>query len=197
MIAGLLAFTFYTGNEPESKFGETGEYKVAIFAGGCFWCMEPPYDELDGVISTTVGYTGGHLRNPSYGEVSAGNTGHTEVIEIRYNQEKITYQKLLEVFWVNIDPTVTNRQFCDNGSQYRTAIFYQNDMQKTLAEESKQKLINSERFDRIVTEINPKSVFYRAEEYHQDYYLKNPLQYKFYRSNCGRDSRLKELWSNR
>lgn len=195
-IVGLIAFIFYTLDGPETTSSELGEYEIAIFAGGCFWCMEPPYDELDGIITTIVGYTGGHLRNPSYGEVSAGNSGHTEAIEIRYNPKKITYQKLLEVFWVNIDPTAVNRQFCDNGSQYRTAIFYQNDIQKKLAEASKQSLINSGRFKHIATEIHPISIFYPAEEYHQDYYLKNPLQYKFYRYNCGRDSRLKELWNN-
>jgi peptide-methionine (S)-S-oxide reductase len=158
--------------------------------------MEPPYDELDGVISTIVGYTGGQLRNPSYGEVSAGNTGHTEGMEIRYDPSKITFQELLDVFWVNIDPTVNDRQFCDRGSQYRAAIFYHDDKQKALAEASKQKWIDSGRFDRVVTEISPASVFYKAEEYHQDYYLKNPLRYKFYRYNCGRDRRLEDLWGS-
>ena len=195
-IAGLIAFIFYTLDGPETTSSELGEYEIAIFAGGCFWCMEPPYDELDGIITTIAGYTGGNLRNPSYGEVSAGNSGHTEAIKIRYNPKKITYQKLLEVFWVNIDPTAVNRQFCDNGSQYRTAIFYQNDIQKKLAKASKQSLINSGRFKHIATEIHPISIFYPAEEYHQDYYRKNPLQYKFYRYNCGRDRRLKELWNN-
>ena len=203
LIAGLLAFTVYSlakpsaDPEPQSdETGQTGAYALATFAGGCFWCMEPPYDELDGVISTIVGYTGGQLRNPSYGEVSAGNTGHTEGMEIRYDPSKITFQELLDVFWVNIDPTVNDRQFCDRGSQYRAAIFFHDDKQKALAEASKQKWIDSGRFDRVVTEISPASVFYKAEEYHQDYYLKHPLRYKFYRYNCGRDRRLEDLWGS-
>ena len=209
LAAGLIAcaaYTVYTvansktGPEPES--GETsgtmqtGEYALATFAGGCFWCMEPPYDELDGVVSTIVGYTGGHVRNPSYGEVSAGGTGHTEAMEVRYDPAKITYRELLDVFWMNIDPTVDDRQFCDKGSQYRAGIFYHDDSQKALAEASKQKWIDSGRFDRVVTEVTKASKFYKAEEYHQDYYIKNPLRYKFYRYNCGRDRRLEELWGD-
>ena len=209
LAAGLIAcaaYTVYTvansktGPEPES--GETsgtmqtGEYALATFAGGCFWCMEPPYDELDGVVSTIVGYTGGHVRNPSYGEVSAGGTGHTEAMEVRYDPAKITYRELLDVFWMNIDPTVDDRQFCDKGSQYRAGIFYHDDSQKALAEASKQEWIDSGRFDRVVTEVTPASKFYKAEEYHQDYYIKNPLRYKFYRYNCGRDRRLEELWGD-
>ncbi len=167
----------------------------AIFAGGCFWCMEPPYDHLDGVLATTSGYIGGRKVNPSYKEVSAGGTGHTEAVEITYDPEKITYQQLLDVFWVNIDPLVENRQFCDRGSQYRTGIFYLDDEQKALAETSKKVLVASGRFDSpIVTEITAAGRFYPAEDYHQDYYLKNPVRYRYYRYSCGRDQRLEELW---
>jgi peptide-methionine (S)-S-oxide reductase len=168
---------------------------IATFAGGCFWCMEHPYDELKGVISTTVGYTGGHVKNPSYEQVSAGGTGHAESIEVAYNPEKISYQKLLNVFWYNIDPLTKDAQFCDSGHQYRSAIFYHNKEQKRLAEQSKQQLEQSGRFDQsIVTEIVKAGPFYPAEDYHQNYYLKNPLSYKFYRYTCGRDQRLEELW---
>ncbi len=168
---------------------------AATFAGGCFWCMQPPYDKLDGVISTTVGYTGGDVANPTYEQVSAGGTGHAESIRVIYNPQKITYQQLLDVFWHNVDPLTKDRQFCDAGHQYRTAIFYHTDEQRRLAEESKQSLGASGRFDRpIVTEIAAAGPFYPAEEYHQKYYLKNPVRYKFYRWNCGRDQRLEDLW---
>jgi peptide-methionine (S)-S-oxide reductase len=171
--------------------------EIATFAGGCFWCMEPPFDKLDGVISTTSGYTGGKTKNPSYQEVSAGNTGHAESVRIVYDPSKISYSRLLEVFWHNIDPTALNRQFCDSGNQYRSAIFYHNEMQKKLALESKLSLEKTKPFQGpIVTEITPASEFYPAEEYHQDYYRKNPIRYKYYRYSCGRDKRLKELWGN-
>lgn len=167
----------------------------AIFAGGCFWCMEPPFDALDGVISTTSGYAGGHTVNPGYRDVSSGGTGHAEVVRVVYDPAKISYARLLEVFWRNVDPTTPDRQFCDTGSQYRTAIFYQNDEQKEEAEKSLRELKKSKPFPgRIVTEITRVTAFYPAEEYHQDYYLKNPIRYKYYRYNCGRDSRLRELW---
>src|SRR5262245_11775837 len=165
----------------------------ATFAGGCFWCMEPPFDKLDGVISTISGYAGGTKKNPTYEEVSAGKTGHAEVVQITYDPKKITYEKLLEVFWHNVDPLTPNRQFCDVGSQYRTAIFYHDETQKRLAEESKKAL--SKRFkEPIVTEIVAASEFYPAEDYHQHYYIKNPLRYKYYRYSCGRDQRLEALW---
>ena len=167
----------------------------ATFAGGCFWCMEPPYDKLEGVYSTTSGYTGGHKENPTYEEVSAGGTGHAEAIELLYDPEKISYEKLLEVFWVNIDPTVKDRQFCDPGNQYRTAIFYHNEEQKALAEASKKPVV--EKFGTVYTEIVPATTFYPAEEYHQDYYKKNPARYKYYRTGCGRDKRLEQLWGKK
>jgi peptide-methionine (S)-S-oxide reductase len=167
----------------------------AIFAGGCFWCMEPPYDKLDGVISTTSGYIGGSVKNPTYEQVSSGSTGHTEVVQVVYDPKKISYEKLLEVFWRNIDPTVKNQQFCDVGSQYRSGIFYLGDEQKKLAEASKAALDRSKPFkEPIVTEITRATEFYPAEEYHQDFYKKNPVRYKFYRNGCGRDARLQQLW---
>jgi len=166
----------------------------ATFAGGCFWCMEPPFDKLDGVISTTSGYTGGQVKNPTYEQVSAGGTGHAEALQVVYDPAKISYAQLLEVFWRNIDPTVKDRQFCDVGNQYRTAIFYHDDEQKRLALESKQRLDKSGKLGAIQTEIVPAGAFYPAEDYHQDYYKKNPIRYKYYRWSCGRDQRLEELW---
>jgi peptide-methionine (S)-S-oxide reductase len=169
--------------------------RTATFAGGCFWCMEPPFDDLPGVISTTSGYTGGHSRSPTYEEVSAGHTGHTEAVEVVYDPARISYEQLLDVFWKNIDPITPNRQFCDVGSQYRSAIFYHGDEQKLLAEKSKRAIESSGRFDKpIVTEIHPAGPFYRAEEYHQDYYKKNPIRFNIYKLTCGRARRLQELW---
>ncbi len=182
------------GKPPAAKPATPATAK-AIFAGGCFWCMEPPYDKLDGVIATTSGYIGGKTRNPTYEQVSSGATGHTEVVQVEYDPKKVSYEKLLEVFWVNIDPTVKNRQFCDVGTQYRTGIFYTDDEQRRLAEASKAKVEATKPFKQpIVTEITAAAEFWPAEDYHQDYYKKNPVRYKFYRSGCGRDERLKELW---
>ena len=168
---------------------------IATFAGGCFWCMEPPYDKLDGVISTTSGYMGGKTRNPTYSEVSSGSTGHTEVVQIVYDPAKVSYEKLLDVYWRNVDPTVTDRQFCDIGSQYRTTIFVHSEEQRKAAEKSKADLAKSKPFkDAIVTPIVAAGEFWPAEEYHQDYYTKNPVRYTYYRTGCGRDARLKALW---
>lgn len=170
---------------------------VATFAGGCFWCMQPPFEHLNGVLSTTVGYTGGHTKNPTYQEVSAGGTGHAESIQIVYDPGTISYQTLLDVFWHNVDPVTPNAQFCDHGDQYRTAIFYHDDTQRRLAEESKQRLDAAQRLPGpIVTQIVPASEFYPAEEYHQKYHEKNPVRYRYYRWNCGRDQRLKQLWGD-
>ncbi len=168
---------------------------VATFAGGCFWCMEPPFDKLDGVLATTSGYTGGSKVDPTYEEVSAGGTGHFEAVQITYDPAKVSYDRLLEVFWRNVDPLDAGGQFCDRGEQYRTAIFVHDEEQRRLAEQSKQALVDSKRLDGpIVTEIVTAGPFYPAEEYHQDYYEKNPLRYKFYRWNCGRDQRLAQVW---
>jgi len=171
---------------------------TATFAGGCFWCMEPPFDKLDGVVSTTSGYIGGSKKDPTYEEVSNGATGHAEAVAIVYDPSKISYQKLLDVFWHNVDPTTANRQFCDRGSQYRTAIFYHDDEQKKLAEKSKEEIEASGKLGKpIVTEIVAATRFYPAEDYHQDYYEKNPIRYKYYRYQCGRDQRLEELWGTK
>ncbi len=183
---------------PAAKALAPAKTARAIFAGGCFWCMEGPFDKLDGVISTTSGYTGGTKADPSYKEVSAGYTGHTEAVEIVYDPAKVTYERLLDVFWHNIDPTTKDAQFCDHGSQYRSGIFYVDDAQKAAAEKSKAALDKSKPFkNALVTEITAATQFYPAEDYHQDYYVKNPVRYKFYRSGCGRDARLKEIWGDR
>ncbi len=172
-----------------------GNTAKAIFAGGCFWCMEPPYDKLPGVISTTSGYTAGRTVDPSYQQVSSGGTGHTEAVLVVYDPSQVSYSKLLEVFWRNIDPVAVNRQFCDVGDMYRSGIYPIGDEQQRLAQASKKALEASGRFPRgIATEIESASTFYPAEDYHQDYYLKNPTRYKFYRFNCGRDQRLRDVW---
>ena len=168
---------------------------VATFAGGCFWCMEGPFEKLPGVKSVTSGYTGGQKKNPTYDEVSAGSTGHAEAVQILYDPAAVSYEKLLEVFWRNIDPLTANAQFCDHGSQYRSAVYVHDEAQRKAAEESKAQLEASGRLrGKIVTEIVAASTFYPAEEYHQDYYRKNPVRYHTYRTGCGRDRRLKELW---
>jgi methionine-S-sulfoxide reductase len=159
--------------------------------------MEPPFDELPGVISTTSGYTGGRVSKPSYEQVSSGGTGHLEAVEVVFDPSKISYEKLLEVFWRNVDPTDGGGQFCDRGEQYGTAIFFHDEEQRRIAEESKKALVESGRLKKpIVTPIRPASAFYAAEEYHQDYYEKNPLRYKFYRRGCGRDRVLEKLWKS-
>ena len=188
-------FTAYAEKSEEGKTGSDKSLATATFAGGCFWCMEPPYDKLDGVISTTSGYTGGRKKNPTYEEVSGGTTGHAESVQVVYDPTRVSYEKLLEVFWQNIDPFTPNAQFCDHGSQYRSAIFYHDEEQKRAAEASKQKLEKSGRFTQpIVTEIVPAGEFYPAEDYHQDYYQNNPVRYKYYRYRCGRDEALEKIW---
>lgn len=189
MLVGAMALTT-TGAEKGN-----GQLEKATFAGGCFWCMEEAFEKVEGVVSVVSGYTGGHKVNPGYEEVSGGGTGHAESIEVRYDPTKVSYPQLLDVFWHNIDPTVRDRQFCDGGNQYRTAIFYHSDEQKRLAEDSKQAIEKGKSFkEPIVTEIAPAAAFYEAEQYHQDFYKKNPIRYKFYKWNCGRPQRLEELW---
>ena len=184
-FAALLLFVAPTlGSEQTAK---------ATFAGGCFWCMEPPFDELAGVISTTSGYIAGKTKNPTYEQVSTGSTGHTEALQVAYDPKKITYEKLLEVFWRNIDPLAANGQFCDLGSQYRSGIFYHDGNQKSAAEKSK-KSIQTRFKQPVATEITGATVFYPAEDYHQDYYKKNPVRYKLYSHGCGRAQRLEEVW---
>lgn len=190
LLLGSVAFTGNASNEDDKT-----QYLTATFAGGCFWCMEPPFDKLDGVISTTSGYTGGNKKNPGYKEVSRGDTGHAEAVQIIYDPTRISYDELLNEFWHNIDPTNANGQFCDWGSQYRSEIYYHNAEQEKLAKQSKAALIELKPFDApVVTAITEASTFYPAEDYHQDYYQKNPVRYKFYRYGCGRDKRLEELW---
>lgn len=169
----------------------------ATFAAGCFWCVEPPFDKLEGVVSTTSGYIAGHVKNPSYKAVSNGSTGHTEAVEVVYDPSKVSYQTLLDTFWVNVDPTVNDRQFCDTGSQYRPGIFWHDQNQQQLAAASIKKIDQSGRFDEPVKlELTEATTFYAAEDYHQDYYLKNPARYNYYRWACGRDKRLKQLWGD-
>ena len=172
-----------------------GDRATAIFAGGCFWCEETAFEGLPGVISVVSGYTGGQKKNPTYEEVSAGGTGHAESVQVTYDPGKTSYEKLLDVFWHNVDPFQKDAQFCDHGTQYRSAIFYQGEAQKKAAEESRRKLEEQPRFKgKIVTQIVAASTFYPAEEYHQDFYKKNPVRYHEYRAGCGRDARLKEIW---
>jgi peptide-methionine (S)-S-oxide reductase len=195
LSVGLMLFVVVASEQDVVGAGPGPGLQNATFAGGCFWCMEPAFDKLEGVKSVVSGYTGGHKTNPTYEEVSNGTTGHAESIEITYDPAVISYAKLLDVFWHNVDPTVKDRQFCDSGSQYRSAIFYHDEEQKRLAEASKKTLEQSKRFPGpIYTEIVPATTFYPAEEYHQKYYQKNPVRYKYYRYSCGRDQRLKELW---
>jgi peptide-methionine (S)-S-oxide reductase len=192
MIAVVLGLS---GQAAAASDTATPAYETATFAGGCFWCMEAPFDKLEGVISTTSGYTGGHKKDPTYKEVSHGGTGHAEAVQIVYDPKKVSYTKLLEVFWHNVDPTNAHGQFCDNGDQYRSEIFYHNEEQRRLAVASEQDLEKHKSFSApIVTRIAPATTFYPAEEYHQDYYQKNPIRYKYYRFSCGRDPRLEELW---
>lgn len=203
-VAALLA----TGIAVAGVFAQTKQEKpavgaravvtsIATFAGGCFWCTEADFDKVEGVISTTSGYIGGKTANPTYDSVSAGNSGHAEAVQVVFDPSKVTYSKLLEYYWRTIDPTTKDRQFCDSGSPYRTAIFTHDEQQRALAEASKKALSNNKPFrEPIVTEIVNATQFYPAEDYHQDYHTKNPVRYKFYRTNCGRDARLKQLWGS-
>ena len=170
---------------------------TAIFAGGCFWCVEADFDKLPGVTGTESGYAGGKQPNPTYHDVSAGGTGHAEVVRVTYDPKVVSYEKLLDYFWRHVDPTVKDQQFCDVGNQYRSAILYENDAQKASALASKSALEKSGRLPHVYTEIVPAGTFYPAEEYHQDYYVKNPVRYKYYRYSCGRDARIKQVWGEK
>lgn len=169
----------------------------AIFAGGCFWCLEADFDKLPGVIATESGYTGGKTVNPTYEQVSAGGTGHAEAVRVSYDPAKVAYRQLVDYFWRHIDPTVKDRQFCDVGSQYRSGIYWQNEAERKIAEASRDALLKSGKLKQVLTEITAASTFYPAEEYHQDYYTKNPIRYAYYRQGCGRDARVKEIWSGK
>ncbi len=174
----------------------TAQAEEATFATGCFWCTQHDFDQIKGVISTTAGYTGGEKVNPTYEEVSSGTTGHVESVLVNFDPSVVSYQELLDAFWHNSDPTRNDGQFCDTGKQYRPVIFYHNAKQKELAEKSKEAIIAANKVQPILVDILPATKFYPAEEYHQEYYKKNPIRYKFYRYNCGRDSRLQELWGS-
>lgn len=181
----------------EQPTATSGTAAKAYFAGGCFWCMEEAFEKLDGVLDVVSGYMGGSVKNPSYEQVSAGQTGHAESVEIRYDPAKVTYTQLLEAFWRNVDPITPNAQFCDHGNQYRAAIFYQGEDERRAAEDSKRAIEQSKRFSTpIVTQLTAASEFYPAEEYHQDFYKKNPIRYKYYKFTCGRAQRLESLWGN-
>ena len=192
--AMVLLMTFAAAGTAGDK-GETG---YATFAGGCFWCIEADFEKIDGVVAVTSGYTGGTVKDPTYKQVSAGGTGHTEAVRVVFNPEVVSYRELLDIFWHNVDPTVADRQFCDMGSQYRSGIFYHDETQREEAEQSRAELEQSKPFpETIVTEITAATAFYPAEAYHQDYYKKNKLRYSYYRKGCGRDRRLAELWGEK
>lgn len=169
----------------------------AVFAGGCFWCVQHDFDQISGVISTIAGYTGGDEVNPTYEQVASGTTGHVQAVLVSYDPEKVSYERLLTVFWHNVDPTRDDGQFCDLGKQYRPVIFCENTNQKRLAEKSKEELLKEGKMKRVLVEILPAKTFYPAEEYYQEYYRKNPDKYKVYRFNCGRDRRLEEIWDKK
>ena len=200
LTTAILAFVIMGCDaqaEPGS-YATSGDTAIATFAGGCFWCMEPPYDKLKGVISTISGYSGGRTENPSYADVSSGRTGHAEALQVVYDPRLVSYEELLEVFWRNVDPTRNDGQFCDTGNQYRPAIYYHDEDQLMAANTSKATIISTKTFpETLKVEITRASTFYAAEDYHQDYYQKNPIRYKYYRYSCGRDNRLKELWGDK
>lgn len=189
----LVATACRAEDTAPSQAPATTATATAVFAGGCFWCLEQPFDELDGVLSTTSGYTGGRVANPTYEQVSAGDTGHVEAVEVVYDPERVDYERLLAVFWRNIDPLDDGGQFCDRGSPYRSAIFVRDTDKRRLAEASLEEI--RERLGQpLATPIRDAAPFYAAEDYHQDYYRKNPLRYRYYRAGCGRDARLEQLW---
>lgn len=180
---------------PTGSAVEAAALAKTYFAGGCFWCMEEAFEKVEGVVSVVSGYMGGSVSNPTYEQVSAGGTGHAESVEVSYDPAKVSYQKLLEVFWHNVDPVTPNAQFCDHGNQYRSVVFYGTDEERQLAEESKSAIEQSKRFSQpIVTQLVKASMFYQAEDYHQDFYKKNPIRYKYYKFSCGRAQRLEALW---
>lgn len=194
LAAAAVVAIAMTGFAHAADKKESTRTSIATFAGGCFWCMEAPFDDVKGVISTTSGYTGGTKKNPTYHEVGSGTTGHCETMQIEFDPSKVSYETLLQVYWHNIDPTQSDGQFCDHGNQYRAEIFYHDAAQKAAAEASKKEV--EKKFGVVTVKITPASTFYPAEEYHQDFYTKDPEQYHAYRTGCGRDRRLKELWGD-
>lgn len=189
IVAGVLA-----ADAPAAKPESTA---TAIFAGGCFWCIEADFEKLPGVIGAQSGYTAGNKPNPTYEQVSSGSTGHTEAVRVTYDPTKVSYTQLVDYFWRHIDPTVKDQQFCDKGNQYRSGIYWQNGSERKIAESSREALLSSGKFKEIHTEIIAATDFYPAEEYHQDYYKKNPIRYAYYRKSCGRDARVNEIWGGK
>ncbi len=197
MCVGLVAMLAFATVERRGATAAEAPASTAYFAGGCFWCMEEAFEKVEGVLEVVSGYMGGHAKTPSYEEVSSGRTGHAESVQVRYDPSKVTYTQLLEAFWKNVDPLTPDAQFCDHGSQYRAAIFYGNDEEKKRAEDSKRGIEQSKRFTSpIVTQITAATEFFPAEEYHQDFYKKNPIRYKYYKFSCGRAQRLASLWGS-
>lgn len=196
MTAAVLVLSAIAGatGAADAPLAGKNEVRSAIFAGGCFWCIEADFEKLAGVVAVQSGYTAGRTVNPTYEQVSAGSTGHTEAVRVSYDPQKVSYAQLVEYFWRHIDPTVKNRQFCDVGSQYRSGIYWQNEGERKIAEGSRDALLASGKLPRIETEIMAASAFYPAEEYHQDYYKKNPIRYAYYRQGCGRDARVQQIW---
>lgn len=193
-----LIFAALLLSAPAQAQTQTAQARAtAIFAGGCFWCIEKDFEKLSGVIEVESGYTAGRTPQPTYEQVSAGQTGYTEAVRVIYDPAKVSYSQLVEYFWRHIDPTVKDRQFCDSGSQYRSGIYWQNEAERKIAEASRDELLKSKRFPAIYTELAAASTFWMAEDYHQDYYKKNPLRYSYYRASCGRDARVEELWGKR
>ncbi len=194
----LLASVGFTAGAQPAKPADSGiTAATAVFAGGCFWCLEADFDKLPGVIATESGYTAGKTPNPTYQQVSAGGTGHTEAVRVSYDPAKVSYQQLVDYFWRHIDPTVKDRQFCDVGAQYRSGIYWQNEAERKIATAGRDALLKSGKVKRVLTEIAAASAFYPAEEYHQDYYTKNPIRYAYYRNGCGRDARVQEIWGHK
>jgi peptide-methionine (S)-S-oxide reductase len=192
---GLVAST--SAMAADTTAVKTGNTATALFAGGCFWCIEADFEKLPGVIEAQSGYTAGKKLNPTYEQVSAGGTGHTEAVRVTYDPARVSYARLVEFFWKHIDPTVKDKQFCDSGNQYRSGIYWQNEAERKLAESSRDALLSSGKFKVIHTEIIAATTFYPAEEYHQDYSMKNPIRYAYYRNGCGRDARVQQLWGSK
>ena len=197
-IASFVTASILATVAPQLVLAATDDgLAVATFAGGCFWCVESDFDAVPGVAETTSGYTGGTVDNPTYKQVSEGGTGHREVVQIRYDPKQVSYERLLHIFWRSVDPTDDGGQFCDRGESYQTAVFAGNEEERLLAEASKEALDRSGVLDApVVTPIEPLKAFYPAEDYHQDYYTKNPVRYRFYRFSCGRDTRVQQVWGD-
>jgi peptide-methionine (S)-S-oxide reductase len=195
--AGAIMATVARADAPAAPALLPAGSATAIFAGGCFWCVESDFEKLPGVVEVESGYTAGRTANPSYEQVSAGGTGHVEAVRVIYDPKKVSYPQLLDHFWRHIDPTVKDRQFCDHGSQYRSGIYWQNDTERKAAETSRDALLKSGKFKTIHTELAPATTFWMAETYHQDYYKKNPIRYAYYRKSCGRDARVEEVWGGK